>query len=165
MPMKSKDNAKKPVKKTGVQPAPPPGLKMTTGQPGAAEANLLEAMLEAIATLELDGTICYVNSEFEKGSGWKREELIGKKIFDIGLLPKKEVQQINSEVIPKLTAQGSVRNFETISIRRDGTSFPVLMSWTSSRENVLACPTLSSQYSSTAAVSVERQAEHTSAVG
>jgi PAS domain S-box-containing protein len=133
--MKSKAETKMLIAELEAVPSPSPEPKMAAGWQGPMGDTLLEAMLEAVATLELDGTICYVNSEFEKGTGWKREEVIGKKIFDIGLLPEEECQRIESEIIPKIMAQGSVRNFETIAIRKTGAGFPVLMSWTLLKDN------------------------------
>ena len=92
-------------------------------------ARVIEGMLEAVGIMDLDGTIRQVNSEFERGSGWKREEVIGKKATELGLMCKEEGQKVEREVIPKLMKEGSVRNTETIVIRRDGTKFPGLMSW------------------------------------
>ena len=95
---------------------------------------VIEAMLEAVAVTDLDGTICYVNGEFERGSGWKRQEAVGKTVFELGIMAKEESRRLEDEIRPKLMKQGRVRNIETTAIRRDGTEFPVSMSWTLMRD-------------------------------
>ena len=89
----------------------------------------IEGMLEGVAIMDLDGTIRQVNSEFERRSGYKREEAVGKKAIELGIVSKKENQRIEKEIIPKLMNEGLVRNIETVTMSRDGTRFSVLMSW------------------------------------
>ena len=48
--------------------------------------SVVEGMLEVVAIIDFDGTIRQVNTEFARGSGWKREELIGKKISELGIM-------------------------------------------------------------------------------
>ena len=92
-------------------------------------AEMIEGMPDAVTLHDLDGTIRQVNSEFERGSGWKREELIGKMPFEVGFISKEEEQRIEKETIPKLLKEGFVRDFEIIATRKDGTQFPALLSW------------------------------------
>jgi len=91
---------------------------------------MIEGMLEAITIFDLNGNIRQVNSEFENGSGWKREEAVGRTAFELGIMSKDEGQRIEKEIIPKLMNEGFVRNIETVVIRRDGTKFYALMNWT-----------------------------------
>lgn len=91
---------------------------------------MIEGMLESVTIVNLDGTIRQVNSEFERSSGWKREEVVGKTAIELGVASKTEWQRIKKEIMPKLMNEGSVRNIEAVVIRRDGTKFPALMSWT-----------------------------------
>jgi len=90
---------------------------------------MIEGMLEGVTIMDLDGTIRQVNSEFERGSGYKKEEVIGKTAIELGIISKKEHQNIEKEIIPKLMNEGLVRNIETVVMSRDGTRFPALMSW------------------------------------
>ncbi|MFB0553081.1 MAG: PAS domain S-box protein [Phycisphaerae bacterium] len=90
---------------------------------------MIEGMLEAVTIMDLDGTIRQVNSEFERGSGYKKEEVIGKTAIELGIISKEESQRIEKEIIPKLMNEGLVRNIETVVMSRDGTRFPALMSW------------------------------------
>jgi len=89
----------------------------------------IEGMLEGVAIMDLDGTIRQVNSEFERGSGYKRQEAIGKKAVELGIISKEENQSIKNEIIPKLMTEGFVRNIETVTMSRDGRRFSALMSW------------------------------------
>jgi len=90
---------------------------------------MIEGMLEGVAIMDLDGTICQVNNEFERCSGYKREEAIGKKAIELGVISEKENQRIGKEIIPTLMNEGLVRNVETVVMSRDGTRFSALMSW------------------------------------
>ena len=92
-------------------------------------AEMIEGMPDAVTLHDLDGTIREVNSEFERGMGWKREEVIGKLPLEIGFISQEEMQRINKEMIPRLLKEGFVRDFETIATRKDGTQFPALLSW------------------------------------
>ncbi len=90
---------------------------------------MIEGMLEAITIMDLDGTIRQVNSEFERGSGYKKEEVVGKTAIELGIISKEENQKIEKEIIPKLMNEGLARNIETVVMNKDGTRFPALMSW------------------------------------
>jgi len=91
---------------------------------------VLEGMLEAVTITDLNGKIRNVNAEFERGSGWKREEVVGKTVIELGIASPEEGQRIEKEIKPKLMSEGFIRNIEMTVIRKDGTRFPVLMSWT-----------------------------------
>ncbi|RLI33803.1 hypothetical protein DRO66_09705, partial [Candidatus Bathyarchaeota archaeon] len=90
---------------------------------------MIEGMLEAVTIMDLDGTIRQVNSEFERGSGYKKEEIVGKTAIELGIIYKEENQRIEKEIIPKLMNEGFVRNIETVVMSKDGTRFSALMSW------------------------------------
>ena len=91
---------------------------------------VINGMPEAVVIVDLNGTIHQVNNEFERGSGWKKEEVIGKTSIELDLISKEEGQKIEKEIMPKLMKEGLVRDIEITVIRRDGTKFPALMSWT-----------------------------------
>lgn len=89
----------------------------------------IEGMPEGVAIMDFDGTIRQVNSEFERRSGYKRKEILGKTSVELGVISKKDNQRIEKEIIPRLMNEDLVRNIETVVMDRDGTRFPVLMSW------------------------------------
>jgi PAS domain S-box-containing protein len=91
---------------------------------------VIEGMRESVAILDLDGRIRRVNSEFERGSGWKREEAVGKTTAELGIISQEEFQKIEREAIPKLMKKGFARNVEVTVMPREGTGFPALLSWT-----------------------------------
>ena len=92
-------------------------------------SGVIEGMRESVAILDLDGRICRVNSEFERGSGWKREEAVGRTTAELGIVSQEEFQKIEREVVPELMKKGFIRNVEVTVIDRDGTRFPALLSW------------------------------------
>ncbi len=89
----------------------------------------IEGMLEAVTIMDLDGKIRQVNSEFERGSGYKKEEAVGKTAIELGIISKEENQRIEKEIIPKLMKEGFIRNIEIVVVNKDGITFPALMSW------------------------------------
>jgi len=91
---------------------------------------MIEGMLEGVAIMDLDGTIRQINKEFERRSGYKRKEVFGKNLIELGIISKEENERIEKEVMPELLKEGFVRNFETLVMRRDGKRFPVLTNWT-----------------------------------
>ena len=90
----------------------------------------IEEMFEAVMIMDLDGTIRQVNSEFERGAGWKKEEAVGRTPIELGVMSKEEYQKFEKELLPRLIKEGSIRNIETTAIRKDGAKFPALLSWT-----------------------------------
>jgi PAS domain S-box-containing protein len=92
-------------------------------------SGVIEGMRESVAILDLDGRICRVNSEFERGSGWKREEAVGRTTAELGIISQEEFQKIEREAIPELMKKGFIRNVEVTVVHRDGTRFPALLSW------------------------------------
>ena len=92
--------------------------------------SLLDAAPEPIAITDLDGRIQQVNNAFERNSGRKRKELIGKTTLELGIMPEEEFQKIKSEIIPRLIKESYIRDFETIATQKDGTKAHVLISWT-----------------------------------
>jgi len=93
-----------------------------------AEA-LLDTVPDAIAVFDLEGRIQQVNVEFLAGCGLEKEQVLGKRITDLGVVDSNSSQQFEQEVFPALKAEGLVRNVETTAFRSDGSSFPVLVSF------------------------------------
>ncbi|MGA1796766.1 MAG: PAS domain S-box protein [bacterium] len=90
---------------------------------------IIEGMPEAVIIFDLDGKILQVNGEFERGTGWKREEAVGKSPLDLGIMSKEEEQRVVKEIIPKLERDGLARDVALTAIRKDGSKFPILMNW------------------------------------
>ncbi len=99
------------------------------------DLQVLEAMSEAVIVLCMDGTIRRVNRGFERGTGWGREDAVGKTPVELGLMSEEEARKVETELLPRLMEKGVLRDIETTGIRRDGTSFIALMSWTLIRDS------------------------------
>ena len=90
---------------------------------------LLESTPDALVIVDAEGTIVIVNQQTEKIFGYKREEVIGKKVEM--LIPDrfKAKHRHNREgysANPRVRAIGS--NMELFAIKKDGTEFPVEIS-------------------------------------
>lgn len=90
---------------------------------------IMDAIPEAISVVDMHGRISLVNREFLARAGFTEGEVIGKTTADLGVTGPEEFRRIQEEVIPKLMVDGVVRNFETRGTRKDGSSFPVLLSF------------------------------------
>ncbi len=101
---------------------------MTGSERSASPWATIEALSEAIVALTLEGEIIQVNSEFEVGSGWKKQEVIGRNAVELGLLSSEQSRALQDMLIPMLMQQGSVRNVEAEVTCKDGTKLPVLTS-------------------------------------
>jgi PAS domain S-box-containing protein len=77
--------------------------------------NLFEATFEAVIIHE-DGTIVDVNHSFEEICGWSRGEILGQQV--LSLVPPEEHQKVYDHM-------GGPYPYETIGLRKDGSTFPV----------------------------------------
>jgi PAS domain S-box-containing protein len=88
------------------------------------QAHLLDAALDSIFLVELDGTIVYANHEACASRGYGREELVGKNISSIN-------DPVNAQQVPirlkRVVREGKVV-FESHHYRKDGSSFDVEVS-------------------------------------
>ncbi|WP_158752145.1 ABC transporter substrate binding protein [Acidobacterium sp. S8] len=77
-----------------------------------------ESPMGLTLTSAKDSRYLDVNETFEQMTGWPRDEVIGKTPFDIGVWenPSERV-----ELVKRLLAEGSVRNYEIQLLCRDGT--------------------------------------------
>jgi len=72
----------------------------------------------AIAVFKLDGTICDVNDLFCQGSGYSREEVIGKTSRELNLFS----QDVREKVIDAIAKDGCFRNMEVRHRLKDGST-------------------------------------------
>ncbi|MBN2131181.1 MAG: PAS domain S-box protein [Sedimentisphaerales bacterium] len=93
-----------------------------------AEA-LLNTVPDAIAVVDMEGRIQQVNAELLRGAGLQREQVLGKRIADLGIVDTDTNRYFEREVFPALQAQGAVHNVEATVFRGDGSSFPALVSF------------------------------------
>ncbi|MCX5790419.1 MAG: PAS domain S-box protein, partial [Elusimicrobia bacterium] len=84
--------------------------------------SMFEGCREAIAFQASDGTFLRVNAAYERLTGYKREELVGKMRFQDLTAP--EFHASDREFVRKLIAKGGFFEFEKEYIRRDGRRVP-----------------------------------------
>ncbi|MBN2589986.1 MAG: PAS domain S-box protein [Sedimentisphaerales bacterium] len=87
----------------------------------------IEGMIESVLLTDLNGVILQANSEFEKYTGYKRQDVIGKVASRLGFLNNDDCIRIEKEIVPKLIKKGFVRNVEMTVLRKDAKTIPILM--------------------------------------
>jgi PAS domain S-box-containing protein len=99
----------------------------STPKPTAEE--IIEGLADAVGLTTLDGKFLYVNAEFERSTGWSREEAIGRTALELGVVSEADFEAIGRDVVPKLHREGFARNLEGTAYTREGRGVPVAMSW------------------------------------
>jgi len=118
--------------------------EVSGGEKYPKELNLLDRASLSIVYTSIDGTIMFINKAAEKMFQWKREELVGKHTPSIIHLQDEVVkraeeltEELGSPVSPGFdvfvikTLNGVGDEREWTCIRKDGSSFPALVSVTS----------------------------------
>ncbi|MDQ2976850.1 MAG: PAS domain S-box protein [Acidobacteriota bacterium] len=88
------------------------------------QANLLDAVEQAVIATDLTGTIIYWNSFAEKLYGWPAAEALGSNILEI--TPTKLLRNQAQEILLSLQ-KGQGWSGEFIVQRRDGSEFPAMV--------------------------------------
>jgi two-component system cell cycle sensor histidine kinase/response regulator CckA len=92
----------------------------------AVASSIIEGMRESVMITDFDGQILLANSEFSLSSGYTRGEAIGRSIFEMGIISKRDLVTLSTVVWPRLRDEGFIKNIETTIIRKDGTRYPAL---------------------------------------
>jgi formate hydrogenlyase transcriptional activator len=87
-------------------------------------AKAFAASPDCIALSDFETGILEVNARFETLTGYAREEIIGRTIVDLGLLPP----EARTLFLDRLRAAGTIREYELRLRRKDGTALIVLIS-------------------------------------
>jgi len=89
---------------------------------------ILDTLQAGINVVDKNGIILYVNDAYCKMNGYSKEELIGKSLAMIlpDQSPKIGLENYRKIINKKIVKPTTVESF---NIKRDGTSFPVLVSW------------------------------------
>jgi|GEM_PF-374383 len=88
------------------------------------QAGLLNAVGQAVIATALDGTIIYWNRAAKTLYGWDTEDVIGRNILDVTVTDQSAAQA--REILDQLRV-GDVWSGEFLVQRRDGSSFPALV--------------------------------------
>ncbi len=91
----------------------------------ARKGAILESAMDCINTLDHRGRVIELNPAVEKTLGWKREELMGKRLASV-LFPANSSERNTSAVWRNLAGTGFVlgRSSEITAMRADGAEFP-----------------------------------------
>jgi PAS domain S-box-containing protein len=113
----------------------PPGSAKSQVEPSVSDPQMAEARsrLDAILNLShdgivvisLDGMIIAWNRAAERIYGYPAEAIVGKPLAM--LVPPDRIHEL-SEIYPGVARGGTVANFETVRIRRDGVAIDVSLS-------------------------------------
>ncbi len=95
---------------------------------------ILDTIQAGINVVDTQGKIIYVNDAYCRMNNYTREEMLGKSLALI--LPEQDHRE-GLEHYKKIIRKKTDRQFtvESFNIRRDGSSFPVLISWNYLEEN------------------------------
>ena len=93
-------------------------------------SQIIECIPEAVLIMSSSGKIFQTNAEFERGTGWRRDEVIGRTPSEVGFLSKESLAILEKDVMPVLFKEGFFRNLKMEVIRRNGSRFPALVNWT-----------------------------------
>ncbi len=91
---------------------------------------IMNASLNAIITIDVDGKIIFWNNPAKTIFGWEKEEVIGKVLSEI-IIPEQYVEAHNRGMKHYMkTGDGPVLNkhFEITGLKRNGTEFPIEIS-------------------------------------
>lgn len=96
---------------------------------------ILESALDAVISIDSDGTITDWNPQAEAVFGWKREEVLGRSLADT-IIPHR-YRNAHREGLQRYLATGEAtvlnRRVELSALRRDASEFPIELSITSIR--------------------------------
>ena len=99
-------------------------LAAAAGERLRFQAQLLDAVGQAVVATDVDGRITYWNRAAEQLYGWRRDEVLGRPVADV--TPAVSSQEEAAEIMRRLGA-GERWSGEFRLRRRDGTEFPALV--------------------------------------
>lgn len=103
---------------------------METGFIFGMMESFLNHSADVIKVFDLNGILLYVNPSFERVFGWKKDEVIGKRMVTIPYHLLDEFQMQLQQVYEGKLISGE----ESVRIKKDGTSFEVNVSISSIRD-------------------------------
>ncbi len=105
--------------------------------------HFLEILADPVIVTDLDGKIMFVNSAFEKITGFRREYVLNRHPVEVGLLEPEIGERLKGEIIPKVLSEGTLRNLEITAKNSKGRniygilSFSLLKSPSGNPEGIL----------------------------
>ncbi len=93
----------------------------------------MESMIDGVMIVDFNGVTLQTNSAFERQTGYKKEEVIGKTVQELGMVPAEDFAK-RSEQMPEMLKKGYLQNVEEIVTRKDGTKFNAFHNFTVLRD-------------------------------
>ncbi len=91
----------------------------------AALRKIFDSVADPLTLTDMTGVYLDVNDAFVKSSGYSREEVIGKRVWDIPLV---DWSKADGSALVKLLNEGTLLNSEAVVRSKDGREVPVLTS-------------------------------------
>ena len=79
---------------------------------------------DAVTVLDFAGNVQEWNRGAERMYGWSREEILGKSLFDLGLVPE-EGRESTAELLQRLRNEERIEAIESVRLTRDKRLLPV----------------------------------------
>jgi PAS domain S-box-containing protein len=93
--------------------------------------SVMNNLVEGLYTIDTQGVVTFINPAAEKMLGWKKDELMGKKMHDVTHYKRPDGSPLpNSEcsILQVLEKGIKIRENEDVFIRKDGSLFSVVIS-------------------------------------
>jgi PAS domain S-box-containing protein len=87
--------------------------------------DIIEAMVDAVTVMDLEGRIIMARSEFLKALELTNQDIIGKDAVELGLMSLKDAERLMTQVMPVLLAEGYYRDFAISVTRKDDSEFSI----------------------------------------
>ncbi|MDF2659698.1 MAG: sensor signal transduction histidine kinase [Paenibacillus sp.] len=82
--------------------------------------------VDPIMIMDSESIVLQVNEAFENRFGWSGDEIVGRPLGELGLIPPDRSEEIQRN-IQRLTSGESLKGFETVRQCKDGTKLNVLV--------------------------------------
>ena len=118
---------------------------------------IVQSSDDAIISMDLRGIIVDWNAAAEKAFGYSEIEMVGR---DIRVIVPFELQNEETMILERLRSGESVRHFETVRVRKDGSSVPVSLTASPIRDSagrIIGASKISRDITDTKRVLVELQ--------
>ena len=93
---------------------------------GSKEQFLLpfDNLIDPAIIIDDDGTVCEITDAVEEKSGFKREEIVGKKFFDLNIMTKEDKRVLKENFLKRMPRE-EINPYEFEVLTKDGGRVPV----------------------------------------
>lgn len=91
--------------------------------------NYIEGMVDAVVVMDSKGTVLHVNNGWQKLTGYKKEEIIGKSVLKVAKMLTGEIPKILAN-FKNVIKHGGIKNTEIVISTKDKKEVPILVNAT-----------------------------------